>query len=155
MLVKVSFLLAFIEVSSLHQLPNPECDLSVSFEETSSLKNCVTIKWFLITFHHHQRDLPHHQRDFLLRTWDKTHIMTSHLKKDHIALNKMCLPNSSPQNSGIHNGKKGERSEGDRETRDTRRTKPSKLTWAKPVWTHRDWSSMHKAWTGIYQVLCV
>jgi len=44
MLVKVSFLLAFIEVSSLHQFPNPECDLSVSPEETSSLKNCVTIK---------------------------------------------------------------------------------------------------------------
>lgn len=38
---------------------------------------------------------------------------------------------------------------------DTKESRPSKLTPAKLMWTHRDWGSRHWAYMGLHQVLYI
>ena len=122
-LVKVAFLLAFIVVASLHQLPNPECDVSVSSEETSDLK-----------YKFNNKIIPNGILPSSETTScpdGKRQVARHYREKDHTTLNKMSPPNFSPQSSGVPLKREGKRSGGDRETKDTSRTKPSKSTGAK------------------------
>ena len=106
--------------------------------------------------------LSHHQRSFPLqqmRTNTETHRQTLHREwetLEHSALNKMSPSHHSPQGSGTPEEEAERKCKSQRGwMEDTKKTRPCKSTWSKLIWTLRDWSIMHRACTGLLQVLCV
>ena len=96
----------------------------------------------------------HHQRSFLLqqmKTNTETHGQT--LGRRWETLEYSALNGMSPLDPSLHSSEKpveekAERVQVPEGMEDIKRRRPSKLTWAKLIWTHRDWSSTQQRLHG-------